>query len=97
MGEPVRTLLLWCPDWPVLAAEIVDGVPATGPVAVLHANRVIACSERARAEGYAEGCVGGRRRDAAPDSPSSTTIRGGTHGRSSRWWPLSRRWRSGWR
>ncbi|WBB91886.1 DNA polymerase Y family protein [Verrucosispora sp. WMMC514] len=61
MGEPVRTLLLWCPDWPVLAAEIVDGVPATGPVAVLHANRVIACSERARAEGVRRGL---RRREA---------------------------------
>ncbi|GIJ21380.1 DNA polymerase Y family protein [Micromonospora lutea] len=61
MGEPVRTLLLWCPDWPVLAAEIVDGVPATGAVAVLHANRVIACSERARAEGVRRGL---RRREA---------------------------------
>ncbi len=61
MGEPVRTLLLWCPDWPVLAAEIVDGVPATGPVAVLHANRVIACSEQARAEGVRRGL---RRREA---------------------------------
>ena len=40
----VRTLVVWCPDWPVAAAEIVDGVPAAGPVAVLHANRVLACS-----------------------------------------------------
>nr|WP_205807602.1 DNA polymerase Y family protein [Micromonospora sp. HNM0581] len=54
-------MLLWCPDWPVLAAEIVDGVPATEPVAVLHANRVIACSERARAEGVRRGL---RRREA---------------------------------
>ncbi|WP_435151779.1 DNA polymerase Y family protein [Micromonospora aurantiaca (nom. illeg.)] len=65
-GEPQRTLLLWCPDWPVLAAEIVDGVPATDPVVVLHANRVIACSERARAEGIRRGL---RRREAQGRCP----------------------------
>ncbi|MBQ1052510.1 DNA polymerase Y family protein [Micromonospora sp. C51] len=71
MDEPVRTLLLWCPDWPVLAAEIVDGVPATGPVAVLHANRVIACSERARAEGVRRGL---RRREAQGRCPGLTVV-----------------------
>ena len=70
-GTPVRTLLLWCPDWPVLAAEIVDGVPATGPVAVLHANRVIACSERARAEGVRRGL---RRREAQGRCPQLTVV-----------------------
>lgn len=54
-------MLLWCPDWPVLAVEIVDGVPATGPVAVLHANRVAACSAPARAAGVRRGL---RRREA---------------------------------
>jgi len=44
-------MLVWCPDWPVVAAEIVDGVAASGPVAVLHANRVVASSPAARAEG----------------------------------------------
>ncbi|WP_373870634.1 DNA polymerase Y family protein [Micromonospora sediminimaris] len=71
VDEPVRTLLLWCPDWPVLAAEIVDGVPATGPVAVLHANRVIACSERARAEGVRRGL---RRREAQGRCPGLTVV-----------------------
>ena len=61
----VRTLLLWCPDWPVLAAEIVDGVPAAGPVAVLHANRVVACSERPAPRASGEACASGRRRAAA--------------------------------
>ncbi|MEU8261291.1 DNA polymerase Y family protein [Micromonospora sp. NPDC048999] len=70
-GAPVRTLLLWCPDWPVLAAEIVDGVPATGPVAVLHANRVIACSERARAEGVRRGL---RKREAQGRCPQLTVV-----------------------
>ncbi|GAA2183070.1 DNA polymerase Y family protein [Micromonospora lupini] len=70
-GSPIRTLLLWCPDWPVLAAEIVDGVPATGPVAVLHANRVVACSERARAEGVRRGL---RKREAQGRCPQLTVV-----------------------
>ncbi|MEU5913822.1 DNA polymerase Y family protein [Micromonospora sp. NPDC047527] len=70
-GSPVRTLLLWCPDWPVLAAEIIDGVPATGPVAVLHANRVVACSERARAEGVRRGL---RKREAQGRCPQLTVV-----------------------
>ncbi|HEV3354680.1 MAG TPA: DNA polymerase Y family protein [Acidimicrobiales bacterium] len=39
-----RTLVLWCPDWPVTAA----GFSADEPVAVLFANRVVACSAAAR-------------------------------------------------
>ncbi|MFE9652212.1 DNA polymerase Y family protein [Micromonospora sp. NPDC006431] len=70
-GAPVRTLLLWCPDWPVLAAEILDGVPATDPVAVLHANRVVACSERARAEGVRRGL---RKREAQGRCPQLTVV-----------------------
>ncbi len=71
MSAPARTLLLWCPDWPVLAAEIVDGVPATGPVAVLHGNRVVACSEQARAEGIRRGL---RRREAQGRCPGLTVV-----------------------
>jgi protein ImuB len=37
-------MLVWCPDWPVAAAGLVDGVPVHEPVAVLAANRVVACS-----------------------------------------------------
>ncbi|MGC5658847.1 DNA polymerase Y family protein [Micromonospora sp. WMMD723] len=70
-GAPVRTLLLWCPDWPVLAAEIVDGVPATGPVAVLHANRVVACSAPARTAGVRRGL---RRREAQGRCPTLTVV-----------------------
>jgi protein ImuB len=64
-------MLLWCPDWPVLAVEIVDGVPATGPVAVLHANRVVACSAPARAAGVRRGL---RRREAQGRCPSLTVV-----------------------
>lgn len=68
---PVRTLLVWCPDWPVIAAEIVDGVPATAPVAVLHANRVVACSEAARVEGVRRGL---RKREAQSRCPRLTVV-----------------------
>ena len=53
----IRTLVLWCPDWPVTAA----GFSADEPVAVLFANRVVACSAAARAEGVRRGL---RRRQA---------------------------------
>src|SRR5436305_15140890 len=38
-------------DWPAVAALAAAGVPATAPVAVTLANRVIACSASARAAG----------------------------------------------
>src|SRR6201991_4420742 len=66
MSAGVRTLLLWCPDWPVTAAEIVDGVPASEAVVVLHGNRVVACSEAARREGVRRGL---RRREAQSRCP----------------------------
>lgn len=55
MGTAQRTMLVWCPDWPVIAAEIMDGVPAHESVVVLHANRVVACSAAARADGIRRG------------------------------------------
>ncbi len=66
-----RTMLVWCPDWPVLAAEIVEGVPAHGPVAILAANRVIACSEAARAEGIRRGL---RKREAQSRCPQLVVL-----------------------
>jgi protein ImuB len=61
-----RTLVVWCPDWPVMAAEILDGVPAHASVAVLAANRVVACSEAARREGVRRGL---RKREAQSRCP----------------------------
>ena len=54
---PTRTAVVWCPDWPVQAS----GIDPDLPVAVLHANRVVACSGAARAEGVR---IGQRRRQA---------------------------------
>jgi protein ImuB len=68
---PPRTAVLWCPDWPVVAAEIVDGVPATDPVVVLHANRVVACSEAARADGVRRGL---RKREAQSRCPQLVAV-----------------------
>jgi len=57
--RPVRMVAVLCPDWPVMAA----GVAAATPAAVLHANRVVACSRAARADGV----VPGLRRRAAQE------------------------------
>jgi protein ImuB len=63
----VRTLVVWCPDWPVVAA----GHPATVPVAVVSANRVVACSAAARLDGVE---VGLRRREAQGRCPEVIVI-----------------------
>jgi protein ImuB len=43
-----RTIVVWCPDWPAVAAARQANRPASDPVAVLHANRVRACTAAAR-------------------------------------------------
>src|SRR6266550_3439999 len=53
----VRTLAVWCPDWPVTAA----GHGPEDRVAIMANGRVTVCSEAARAEGVAPGL---RRRQA---------------------------------
>ncbi len=50
-----RVLALWCMDWPAVAAAAAAGLPATAPVAVTVANRVVACSAGARADGVRRG------------------------------------------
>ena len=47
----VRTLLVWCQDWPVVAAGAAAGLPPQHPAAVLAASRILACSATARANG----------------------------------------------
>lgn len=60
-GAP-RLATLWCPDWPVRAA----GVPPGRAAAVLFANRVVAVSPAAAADGVRPGL---RRREAQARSP----------------------------
>src|SRR5438445_1999082 len=64
---PTRTLVVWCPDWPVTAA----GFTAADPVAVLSANRVVACSAAARADAVRRGL---RRRQAEARCPGMKVV-----------------------
>ncbi len=51
MTVAVRTLVVWCPDWPVVALQL----PLDEPVAVVFANRVVAVSPAAREYGVVRG------------------------------------------
>lgn len=53
MTTPDRHLVLWLPDWPVRAA--LGTPPPYGPVAVVQANTVLACSAEARVQGVLRG------------------------------------------
>ncbi|NPC98370.1 DNA polymerase Y family protein [Nocardioides sp. zg-DK7169] len=61
-----RVLVLWCPDWPVVAALAEEGRPAHLPAAVLVANTVQSCNDAARGFGVRRGM---RRRDAQSRCP----------------------------
>jgi protein ImuB len=61
-----RLLVVWCPDWPAMAAAAVAGLSPHLPVAVVDGNRVVACSAPARVEGIRRGT---RRRDAQSRCP----------------------------
>lgn len=62
----MRVMVVWCPDWPVVAALADAGLPAHLPAAVFHANVVVACTAAARAFGVRRGM---RRRDAQGRCP----------------------------
>jgi protein ImuB len=64
---PTRTLVVWCPDWPVAAAGLAADVRA----AVFKANRVVACSAPARVEGVQRGL---RRREAQARCPDLVVL-----------------------
>jgi protein ImuB len=64
-GTPPRVLVVWCPDWPVVAA----GADPAAPAAVMTAGQVVACSAAARAIGVRRGQ---RLRDAQRHCPGLT-------------------------
>jgi protein ImuB len=68
----VRTVVLWCPDWPVISAAGAAAVDPSAPIAVTWANRVISCSAAARAEGVRRGL---RRREAQGRCPELIVLR----------------------
>jgi protein ImuB len=57
----MRTLVVWCPDWPVVAALAEHDLPGHLPAAVFAVNLVQACNGAAREFGVRRGM---RRRDA---------------------------------
>jgi protein ImuB len=57
-----RTLIAWCPDWPLAAAGVPPGLPA----AVVEGETVLACTAAARQDGVRRGL---RRREAQRRSP----------------------------
>jgi protein ImuB len=59
-------MVVWCPDWPVVAALADEGLPTHLPAAVFHANLVQAGNAAARALGVRRGM---RRRDAQSRCP----------------------------
>ena len=73
----VRTLVVRCGDWPVVAAGQAAGAPVAGlpvaglPMAVLFAGRVVACSASARDDGVV---VGLRRREAQGLCPELVVV-----------------------
>ena len=50
-----RTIVLWCPDWPVLAARSATDLPAGAPLALIDHGMVFACSPEARHLGVRRG------------------------------------------
>src|SRR5262249_2342935 len=67
----MRILMLWCPDWPVIAAGLTEGGPVHAPVAGLRANRGLARSPAARADGGRRGL---RKREAQGRCPQLTVV-----------------------
>ena len=51
----MRTLVLWCPDWPVVAAAAEAALPFQVPAAILVGNEVVVCSALARTDGVRRG------------------------------------------
>jgi len=71
MPGAVRTIVVWCPDWPVTAAVLAGTAPAGAPVAVLAAGQVMASSAAARSEGVRRGL---RRREAQSRCPDLVVL-----------------------
>ena len=66
-----RTIVLWCPDWPVVAACRETGLDPGDPIALTEAGLVFACSAAARRDGVARGL---KLREAQYRSPGLTLL-----------------------
>lgn len=63
----VRRVVLWVPDWPVVAAMSQAGMSADAPAAVLHGRGMLAVSAAARAAGVRRGMRKRLAQRACPD------------------------------
>ncbi|MGH3670000.1 MAG: DNA polymerase Y family protein, partial [Pseudonocardiaceae bacterium] len=68
---PARVVVVWCPDWPVVAGAAAAGLAVQTPVAVVVAHRIVACSATARALGVR---CGQRRREAQGRCPELVVL-----------------------
>ncbi len=66
-----RVMVVWCPDWPVVAAIAAEDLSTDDPIAVVAANQVLACSANARIDGVRRGM---RRRDAVARCPELVCV-----------------------
>lgn len=73
LESPVRSLVLWFPDWPItaLTRDATPPIEPDRPVAVVEHNLVVACSAAARAEGVRRDQ---RRRDAQARCPNLAIV-----------------------
>ncbi|ANJ27026.1 DNA polymerase Y family protein [Agromyces aureus] len=69
--EPGRTIVLWCPDWPIRAVCREDGLDEGEPIALIAQGFVFACSAAARRHGVARGL---KLREAQLRSPGLVVI-----------------------
>lgn len=69
---PPRLLVLWVPDWPVVAHARAERLPEGAPVALVEKNAVVACSAAAREDGVRRGM---RQREAQARSPQLHVVR----------------------
>ena len=53
--RPERAIVLWCPDWPIIAAARSHGFALSAVVALIEKGVVFACSAAARSEGVRRG------------------------------------------
>src|SRR4051812_21806354 len=66
-----RGMVVWGPDWPVVAAALQHELSLDAPLAVVEKGEVFACSAAARVEGVKRGM---RRRDAAARCPELVVV-----------------------
>lgn len=69
--SPARTMVVWCPDWPVVSALVEEGLSDQLPAAVFARNIVVACNAAARADGVRRMM---RRRDAQARCPALVVL-----------------------